>query len=853
MGAVQYSVEPAPPPLLQPLFFRPLIPLLAAFILGIVAGDGWPGHRAVGWAMAAGSAGWVVAGVARGTGGLLSPLVLFGALGYLSIQFWAAPVLPPDPISGFVDGSRYGITGTLIEAPDRDPRRTRLVLQVASVRKKGVEQPASGRLRVSVYGSPPSLSRGDTIRFSSSIRPIRNFHNPGGFDYRRFMGFQRIHASAWVAAERLTKVGSAPVSGPQRRLGAWREAVARLIDAGCGDTDAGAVLHALILGDRTRISPDLRDAFNRTGIGHLLAISGLHIGIVATVAFAVFRWLLARFPFFLWRAWTRKGAAILALVPVVAYGLLAGMSPSTQRAVVMVAAFMAALVLESEPDPLNTLALAAWIVAVVFPPSVFSVSFQLSFTAVLAILYGLSVVPVPAFEPPGWLTTLARRAVAFLLVSALAIAGTLPLVMAYFHQVSLIGLAANCVFVPAVGFGVVPLGLIAAFVLPLSADAALWAVQAGAGLLEPLLAGARYLSRLPFAAVRTVSPSLLEIGCYYALGATALFWLGRRTTRAPAGGPDAWPRVRWVAVVAALVLAGDIGYWTYQRYGSGDLEVTLIDVGQGTSALIEFPGGRVFLVDGGGFPDNSAFDIGAAVIAPLLRQRKIQSVDTVVLTHPNSDHLNGLLSVLSQFNVRTVWSNGEPADTYGYRRFVGIVRERKIAMPGFTRLPRSTSVNGATVTILHPPADFLERPTADGGRDLNDNSLVIRVGYGDVSFLFTGDITAPAEAELVRTAGDSLASTVLVAPHHGSRTSSTAGFLDRVAPDIVAVSAGWRNRYRFPHPQVLDRYRANSCRVYRTDRHGALRFVTDGKTLTVRTVLESTENSTALSGGGGPG
>ncbi len=817
---------------------RPLVPLLVAFIAGIVAGTKVPGYNIGAVVLAAVFTAPIIVGVVKKNGAIVSPPFLFCVLGYLTIQFWAVPPLPSNHISHYTDSRRFLVSGTVSAMPVMRQHRTKFIIKVETLGEKTATHAVTGKIRVTVMGEVSPLAEGDRVRFSARIRSISNFRNPGGFDYRRYMGFRRIHGTSWVSVEKLVVTHTAPKRHFFHGFDDFREQIGRLIQTGAKG-ESRAVLNALIRGDRGDISPGLREAFNRAGIGHLLAISGLHIGIVASVAFFVFKWILSRFTFFLWHAWTRKGAALLTLVPVLIYGMLSGLSPSTQRAVIMVVVFLMSFVFERESDALNTLALAALLIVLVSPPSVFSISFQLSFTAVLAIVYGLSRIPVPEPANPGFGYRLFKKGVVFFLVSLLAILGTLPPVMAYFNQVSLIGLITNCVFIPLIGFGAVPLGLLAVFVHPLLPGAAMWIIRIDAWMMDHVIGLVYYFSNLSFAAVKTITPNAVEIGCYYALAWAILKYIGDANSKEkPPFGSHTTIRSKasmTVAMVAMAILAADAGYWVYQRYQSSELKVTAIDVGQGTASLVEFPKGKVFLVDGGGFSDNAVFDMGARVIAPFLWRKKIQTVDTVVLSHPNSDHLNGLLYIVTHFNVKNIWTNGEAADTMGYQKFVDIIRKKNIPMPQFQKLNRAHVVDGVVVKILYPPVDTPGRPGAGQRRKGNDNCLVVKIGYGSVSFLLPGDLTAPAEAELVKIAGEELKSTVLMAPHHGSRTSSTQRFLDGVDPDIVAVSAGWKNRYHFPHSEVLGRYRQKGIQVYRTDHHGAVRFATDGKTVVVHT------------------
>ncbi|MEE8400274.1 MAG: DNA internalization-related competence protein ComEC/Rec2 [Desulfobacterales bacterium] len=869
-----------------PVYPRPVVPLLIALIAGIVAGTWFPGFPLPVSLVAVVSIGSVGFALFRGRTGGMSPLILMTALGYLSIQPWIAPQFPAHHVIHYADRQMREITGSIATPPISANHRVRFVLQAETLRdeKSRPAIPVTGKIRVtlSTYADKPTphagstgqqrWSMGDRLVFSGRIKRLRNFHNPGGFDYERFMAFQSLWTSTSVRSDRMISHTRPPVKGIRSRVEAMRRRIVDFIRASdflIGQDEEKAVLRALVVGDRSAISRDLRQAFNRSGTGHLLAISGLHVGIVATVAFFCFQWVLSFARPLLWRAWTRKGAAILTFFPVLCYGLMAGMSPSTQRAVIMVTVFLMTFVFEREHDPINTLGLAAMAILIVYPPAFFSISFQLSFGAVLSILYGLSKIPTrwTVYRDKGktsWLIRLGAKGAAFLWVSLFAIAGTLPLVMVYFNQVSLIGVFSNCLMVPLVGFLVVPLGLSSVVAYPLWGYGATLLLNASAAVLTVAIGITHWLSNLPFAAIKTITPNLLELSCYYVL-AWAMLNL-RDTQRVTSTTGDTLPsagyttpgrgrwlintvmkrwqrlrvggnRVRILALVVIVVMVLDGCYWYNKRFGREDLGITIIDVGQGTAAFLELPGGACFLIDGGGFSDNTVFDVGERIIAPLLWRKKIMTVDTLVLSHPNSDHLNGLLYIAEHFNVRELWANDDVADTVGYKRFAAAVKHHNIRRPQFTELSRLQNINGVTFQILYPP----DRKSHEGYRgprqDTNNNSLVLKVSFGNHSFLFPGDIMARGEKELVSLQGDALKSTVLLSPHHGSRSSSSARFLDRVAPEIVLISSGWKNWFGFPHASVLKDYQARGYRLFNTAEDGAIRVSTNGHDLEIKTTI----------------
>jgi competence protein ComEC len=776
---------------------------------------------------------------------IFTPLILFFILGYISIQPWFHEKLPPSNIANFADAGTLNISGEVAETPEVINNRLSFILLSESVERDGEVIPVTGKINVKVLNGIPEVSTGDRLYFKSRVRSVRNFKNPGGFDFKRHMAFNGIMGTAYVSWDEIRIERNESHKGFKRYIETARKAFAEFIDNSVPSNEAG-VLKALVIGDQNFITAEIRENFNRTGTTHILSISGLHVGIVATVSFLLFEKLLSYINIFLWNAWTKKGAAILSLIPVLIYGLLAGMSPSTQRAVIMVSVFLMSFFVEKEQDGINTLAVAAILILTVYPPSLFFISFQLSFLSVLFILAGMNLTLYGKGKNGGHDESLRlkmqKKTAAFFLVSFFATIGTLPAVMYYFNQVSLVGLAANCVAVPLIGFLVVSTGLLAFFVYPMNGILSAWLLKAGSVVLGVSLEFISYFAKLPFAAVKTVTPSFFEIILYYLLLGTVYIVLrkkqGKKTNDTGGGFFGRMKQKAPFIAVILLVIAGyaDIWYWLDKRFLGKNLKVTVIDVGQGASSLLELPGGFNIIVDGGGFSDNSVFDVGEKITAPLLWRKKIKSVDILVLSHPNSDHLNGLLYIAENFNVKEFWSNGEAGDSLGYKRLLEIIKERKIRVRNFKEMERSRVINGVLLKILYPEPGFMDKD--EKWRKGDNSSLVLKAVMGSKSFLFTGDIKAKGEEELVRIAGNSLKSTVLVVPHHGSKSSSTDLFVGKIDPEIAVIPVGWKNRYKFPDPGVLERYRSRKCRVFRTDENGAVMISTDGKSLAVEPTLD---------------
>ena len=789
---------------------RPVIPLLISFIIGLSAGYLQPGFSWVSISAGICCVGLMARGIFRSGKTFLSPLVLFACIGYISIDGWTAPDFPGNHIVNFMDTHAWEISGEISDEPIKSENRYRFDLQVNSLSiSSKAAFPVCGRIRVTVRGENITLCNGDRVRFSSKIRSFRNFLNPGAYNYKDRMAFNGIQGSAYVTADKLS------IIEPAEKI-PFRQTIRKLMEEAVNEPALG-ILKALILGESTGIGPELRDAVNRAGLGHLLAISGLHIGIVASFSFFIGRFLLSFCPFLIRRAWTRKSAAILALGPVLFYGWFSGMSPSTQRAVIMVSIFMMTFLVERDHDLYNTLALAALIILVIHPPALFQVSFQLSFTAVLAILAGVSRIPVRSSPEASKWAVWRKNLLTSTAVSLFATMGTLPLVMLYFNQVSLISPVANLIGIPLIGFMVTPLGLISTATAIFSHPAGQAGFWICGKILEISIFIIEWMASFDFSAVKTITPNWLEIAGFYILLFSAFHY--RKSGS-----------IKVIAAFVGLILALDVSYWIHRRYFSSALRITVLDVGQGFASLVEFPRGYTMMIDGGGFSDNAGFDVGARIVAPYLWRNKIKTVDTLVLSHPHSDHLNGLFYIADHFTVNRMWTNGNEAETMGYMKLTEMVALRKIEFPPFHEIKQDQTINGVSLKFLNPPENYASLPSFRHALP-DDLSIVIKLGYGNTSFLFPGDIRRDAEEAISLDAGNTLKSDVLIAPHHGSKTSSSRLFVEKVCPEWVIIPAGFGNRFHFPHPSVLERLEKRGCRIYRTDLDGSVRLKSDGKTI----------------------
>lgn len=738
----------------------------------------------------------------RAAGALL--LVLGAALAGAT---WAASVAAgrlADALGPADEGRDLRVVGVIDSLPTRGERSWRFEFQVERTLEPDARVPARVWLAWFDAYAPPQP--GQRWAFTVRLKRPHGPFNPHGFDLEAWMLERGLRATGAVRPVPAPRLLDAFVSTPstvvERVRAALRERLAVLTEG----WRYGGVLIALVLGDQRAIAAADWSVFNRSGIAHLVAISGLHITMIAGLAALTVGALWRRVPALLARAPAQSAAALAAVVTALAYCLLAGWGVPAQRTFFMLATVAAALLLRTRPAPASTLAAAAALVCLLDPWAVIAPGFWLSFGAVAAIFWVATRPPAPLAA--GWRARLGRALGIALRVQLAVTLVLVPLTAALFHQVSVVSPVANLIAIPVVSWLVTPLALLGA--------ALAWLPGPGAALPQALLAAAEAIFAVLMLAVGALAnarwatwPVAAPPWPLLLLALAGAVWC-----LAPRGWPARPLGLLWLAALFV---------WPAQRPAPGEVWVSGLDVGQGAAVLVE-TAESAWLYDTGPRHTRET-DAGERIVLPWLRARGITRLDGLVVSHLDVDHSGGAASILRALPVDRVLSS-VPGDS--------------AALAGTSALERCEAgqrweQGGLIFEVLHPRA-------ADYSAALSTNALscVLMIRAGSWRMLLTGDLPAREEAALAARAP--LAADWVLMPHHGSRHSSSPALIEASSPRWVLAQAGYRNRYGHPAPEVEARWRAAGAQVVRSDAAGLAqwRLGPDG-----RVVLELTRRERA--------
>jgi competence protein ComEC len=740
--------------------------------------------------------------------------LFFFLWGLQALSPWLIPDHAPASIRYRTSDLPVTLEGIVASRPKVSPEGSSIIIRTERVFSNNLAEPVQGMLILYVSDGDLSFARGDRIRCMTGISVPRLLGLPGEFNFPRYLAFQGVSAIGRVVSqEDIVLIRAAAEESLQRTIDLAARRLGDTIRTAIPDESVSSVLTALLIGDQKRIPRELSDAYTRAGVNHILSISGFHVGIIAAFIALAALWLLTLSEYLTLRCNVRRTVILLLLPSMLIYLFLTGNAPATARSVIMLAAFAFALYAERESDPINTLLVAAFLLIAINPPTLFDISFQLSFISLWGIIIA---VPVLSKSISGVTSPYGRTVIQFIAASVAASFVTLIPVLFTFKVASLNGILTNFLIVPLLGYGsvlagfcVLPLLLIA----PAYNKILLWPA---AQMIEISNRIINWFAGLPVIRFHGIT----EWDIFFFL----LFMCGMTFIRNR--------RIR-LGVGVALPLALLSMHMMQPFSTDGRLRITMLSVGQAESLLLRLPDGKTMLVDGGGYLHDTGQDFGQRVLAPALAALGVLRIDKIVSTHDHPDHIGGLAFVARHFNVAEFWSSSSGL-TSDYSKEVNSVLS-ELHIPAF-KLKAGDAITlseGVELNVLSPPKAVIKHSYGDE-MDANEESLVFRLTFGKFSMLFAADAGFTAEQRIM-SGGYELESTVLKVGHHGSRYSTSEKFLGNVNPELAVISAGAGNRFGLPSSRTLDLLASRNIPAYRTDRDGTIELVSDGLSWSVAT------------------
>ena len=755
----------------------------------------------------------------RPTVALLFALILLALAGMHRITSVQAPRSPEHIYNRITARQEATVVGIVDRTPSFNGEKTRLLLDVHTIiLPDGGRHATAGLVQLSLKGELENMPvPGRQVAARARLSRIRNYKTPGAFDYRTFMARKSIWITGWITSPELIRTLSAPENLTTRVIHA-PERVRRKIIGFLQSSDLApavkGIYQAILTGERGGIPEEADQAFKAAGSYHLLAISGMHLGLLALFTGSFILFILRQFPALLLRFRVFKIAAVSTLPFLLAYALIAGFQPPAIRAFIMCAIAVLALVSDRKHFLDIALGTAALLILIFEPAALFTASFQLSFGAVIMIglchrhidNLGRTIRNMPLMQSTPVLGKIPAWAAMALAVSVVAVLGTLPAQLVHFHRFSPMSPFSTLLIAPLICFWSLPIGMaasIVAFVFPGLAGF-LFAVGGLAIRLSIHIAG--FFATIPGSSIWLPPPGFMEILLYFLFVCSLMFFSRHRMFNylAPA--------------CLILLLAIPLTRHANRRLNK-TATVSFLDVGQGTSTLVELPGGYTFLIDGGG-AGTSRFNVGEQLIAPFLWHKRITSIDEIIVTHQHADHYNGLDFIVDKFNPHTVWMNNRQPASADFRNFLNKLEQRGISI----KIPaKGAALYSGDNTRLSCIGNFHETGKTGHPGKQNQNSLVLHLQAGEHSFLFPGDITENEQRIL---AGDPTLNrtNIVLAPHHGSGTEPDSAFLANLSPRYMVFSAAGYFLERLRYPEMTEVLETKNMRPLSTFNDGTISF-----------------------------
>jgi len=717
------------------------------------------------------------------------------------------------------------LIGTMDKMAGFDGRMSRTTLQLKSIRLK--DEPfwrkTHGKVLIRLQGKwPDNILPGDVLAVRAIAKRPGSYKTPGVFDYAKYLARKDIWVTVSVRTPLLlhkTKQNNTFLHSLLYFPEKTRTQIGKYIDSTV-PVDQAAIYRAILLGDKSHLNEATLESFKNSGTMHILAISGLHMAVIGSAIYFLIYLILSRFETLLLLYNIRKSAAFMTMPILIFYSLLAGMNTPVLRSVIMSTIVILAICSDRKKSPAPLIAFAALIILIVDPLQLYTVSFQLSFIATLSILFVFPILRVLIVQrfidnkrTPHLYTGPFKWILAGLLVSSVATLSTIPVSLYFFHRVSLVSPLSNLIIEPLICFWSLVAGFLALPFIWIFPDISALLFQAGAIGLKYAENVAIFFAHLPFSHLWLPKPAIWHIFIYYA-GLLFFIAAGKKISTKSAAAFI-------IFSISLLFFFFPPGFLLKKPH---KLQITYLDVGQGSATFVEFPSGERILIDGGG-SSYSKSTVGQRVIAPFLWHKGIQNLDAIAITHPDADHYNGLGFIAQHFIPKQIWVKDTQGHDERYRRIIGSMQR----MNGSVTVPSEGMTLGKTEMSLECIANignWKDISFEADNRNQANSGLILSIKTAHFTALFPGDIGKNAEKALVNRAYN-LNADIVLSPHHGSKTSNSEIFLTASSPQFLIVSASGSSNGKFPHYRLAPLCKKQNIALLTTANQGAIEVISD--------------------------